>query len=455
MTLAFGFGAAFISILFAGLAYFGVRHILVTDRENTSLRQAYVNAALVRSAVLNKNGPTVHQLISSIDNGTTTTSVIDLEGVWISNTLAEPRAAVPAGMRYAAYHNIVARQIISEKGVPLLFVDVPIPSVHATYYAIQNLYSLDQTLGDLLIILGAGAFFTTLIGVVGGFAMTRRAMAPLEIASQAAQQVAGGALETRIPVDPRNSEVAALAESFNAMVTRLVERLQRDARFAGDVSHELRSPLTTLATSVEVMRHYRGQLAPDAQSAFDLLAADVGTFQVLVEDLLEMTRFDAGAANLHLEEVAVDELVRQCVRSAVRRHQLAEVPVEVGELVSGRLVSVDRRRFERVIANLLENAHRYAGGATRVRIGIAGNEVQIAVDDAGPGVAPEERKRIFDRFYRGAFTNDRGESRGTGLGLALVAEHVHLFGGRIEVHDSPEGGAEFRVVLPLLAKVPA
>jgi signal transduction histidine kinase len=451
LAFAFGLGAAFISILFAGLAYFGVRHILVADREDTQLRQAYVDAALVRSAVATGT-PTVHGLITSMDTGTSTTSVVDLEGVWIANTLAQPRLAVPRGMQVAAAHGQTSRQIVDYQGGPTLFVDVPIPAVHATYYQIVDLSNLEQTLRDLLIILAAGAALTTAIGVAGSLAVTRRAMEPLEVASSAARRVADGELDTRIPVDKRNTEVATLAESFNMMIARLVERLERDARFAGDVSHELRSPLTTLATSVEVMRHYRDQLSPDGRAAFDLLAADVGTFQVLVEDLLEMARFDAGSVSMHVEEVPIDELVRQCVRSAVRRHQLADVPVEVDRMAEGQLVAVDRRRFERVIANLLENAHRYAGGATKVRVRVDGATVQIDVDDAGPGVEPQERLRIFDRFYRGAFSHDRGESRGTGLGLALVADHVSLFGGHIEVRESPESGAEFRIELPAIAE---
>jgi signal transduction histidine kinase len=262
--------------------------------------------------------------------------------------------------------------------------------------------------------------------------------------------VASGELDTRIPEDPRNSEVATLATSFNTMVAQLVERIERDARFAGDVSHELRSPLTTLATSVEVMRHSRDQLSPDARAAFDLLAADVGTFQVLVEDLLEIARIDAGASVMHLEPVAIDELTRQCVRSAVRRHQLRDVPVVIDESAQGALVAVDRRRFERVMSNLLENAERYAGGATSVRLTRRGTQAFLDVDDDGPGIALEERQRIFDRFYRGNFSKDRGAAYGTGLGLALVAEHVHLFGGSIAAYEAPSGGARFEIALPVV-----
>ena len=453
LTFAFGFGAALLSVLFATVAYFGVRHTLVTDRQSTDLRQAYVNAELVRNAVL-VDSPSLHQLVQSLDLATSSVSIVDFEGVWYASNVTNPRALIPIQLRLNAAQITVSRQVLAANGSPELVIDVPLPGIRATYYQIHSLTDLEATLRSLLLILGLGALFTTSLGAMGGWLITRRAMAPLEMASLAAQRVANGALDTRIPEDPRNSEITTLATSFNTMIEQLVERLERDARFAGDVSHELRSPLTTLATTVEVMRHSRDQLSPDGRAAFDLLAADVGTFQQFVEDLLEITRSDAGANSLHVEAVALDELVRQCVRSAAQRRSLPEVPIVVGPGVPGSMVLVDRRRFERVIANLLENAERYANGAVAVRLSFTSGLVTVDVDDAGPGVDPDERARIFDRFYRGSFAHDRGASRGTGLGLAIVTDHVKHVGGQVRLLDSPEGGARFRIELPVINEVP-
>jgi signal transduction histidine kinase len=449
LTLAFGFSAAFLSVLFAALAYVGVRHILVTDRQSTDLRQAYVNAALVRSAV-GAGTPAMGQLVASLDAATSATSLVELRGAWYAAHVSLTRAELPAALMRAAGRDEVARQVLVSAGTPVLFIDVPVPAAHAVYYQLDDLGDLNRTLRTLLLLLAAGALFTTVVGAVGGGWITRRAMAPLEVASLAAERVAGGALDTRIPEDARDREVAALATSFNTMVEQLVERLRRDARFAGDVSHELRSPLTTLATSVEVMRQSREQLSPEGRAAFDLLATDVGTFQVLVEDLLEIARSDAGASMMHLEPVDFVELVHQCVRSAQRRHQLAAVPVVVEAGLDAARVRVDRRRFERVMTNLLDNAARYGGGATAIRLSRAGDDVVVDVDDAGPGVDPRDAHRVFDRFFRGTVAHDRGAARGTGLGLALVADHVAHFGGHVELLASPEGGARFRISLPAL-----
>jgi two-component system, OmpR family, sensor histidine kinase MtrB len=155
-----------------------------------------------------------------------------------------------------------------------------------------------------------------------------------------------------------------------------------------------------------------------------------------------------------MESVLALELVRQSVRSAARRHGLAEPPVNVNDEVGSPVITVDRRRFERVIANLIDNAHYYAGGATEVCIDIESDQLAINVDDAGAGVPDEERESVFERFFRGRAAHDRGIARGTGLGLALVRDHVRAFGGTIRVVESPAGGARFQILLPYVEEAP-
>jgi signal transduction histidine kinase len=272
----------------------------------------------------------------------------------------------------------------------------------------------------------------------------------LEKVSLAAAAIADGNLSTRLQVTRADREVQQLTDSFNEMVSQLVDRLERDARFASDVSHELRSPLTTLATTASVLQAHRGELSDVGQESLDLLTADLTIFQSLVEDLLEMARSDAGAVPLSIETISAVELVRQSVRSAARRHGLHEPPIELAAAVDEPLISVDRRRFERVMTNLIDNAHHYAGDATAVRLDYDAGQFAINVDDAGPGVPVEEREVVFERFFRGRAAHDRGMARGTGLGLALVRDHVRAFGGTIHVLESPEGGARFQILLPLV-----
>jgi signal transduction histidine kinase len=271
--------------------------------------------------------------------------------------------------------------------------------------------------------------------------------------SQAAALIAQGELSTRLVVTRADEEVQQLTESFNAMVSQLVERLERDARFASDVSHELRSPLTTLATTASVLQQHRDELSPAGQESLNLLQADLSIFQTLVEDLLEIARSDAGASPLVMETVRAIELVRQSVRSGAHRHGLVEPPVEVGDDVGDPFVRVDRRRFERVITNLIDNAHRYAAGAVAVRITIEDDQLAVNIDDDGEGVALDERDQVFNRLFRGQAANDRGTARGTGLGLALVRDHVQAFSGTISISESPEGGARFQIRLPMVTGV--
>jgi len=282
-----------------------------------------------------------------------------------------------------------------------------------------------------------------------GWYASRRILRPLGEVGDAARKLAGGELDTRIRalVDP---DLEPIITSFNGMADTLEDRIEKDAQFASDVSHELRSPLMTLQASLEVLENHRDDLNERAQSALDLLSADLDRFRELVEDLLEISRFDAGVMMLHLEEVLLTDFVRHVVRSAGFGH----VPVErdpdavLDEELGAIITAIDKRRVARVLTNLLNNAEKYGEGAVAVTVTADADHVRIFVDDAGEGVPPEDRDRIFERFNRAGAAHRRGASTGVGLGLALVDEHVRLHGGRVWVEDAPTRGARFAVELP-------
>ena len=165
------------------------------------------------------------------------------------------------------------------------------------------------------------------------------------------------------------------------------------------------------------------------------MVADIDRFQQLVEDLLEISRFDAGVMYLDLEEVRVDELVLQAVQTSTD----VDVPVDIDSDLAGVVVKADKRRLSRVIANLLDNAAKYGDGATRVELRKRGDAVLIAVEDDGPGVPDDDREAIFHRFNRGSSAGHRRGIDGVGLGLSLVAEHVRLHGGAVWVEDRADG----------------
>jgi signal transduction histidine kinase len=331
------------------------------------------------------------------------------------------------------------------EGETQLAVGVPIESIDGAYFEIVSLGELEETLESISISLLAAAVLSTLAGAGVGWWASRRVLRPLHGIGDAAQAIATGHFETRVEAST-DADLAPLAESFNEMAIALEERIQRDARFASNVSHELRSPLMTLAASIEVMQNQRDDMPPRARAALDLMVADIERFQQLVEDLLEISRFDAGVMYLDLEEVRVDELVLQAVSTSTD----VDVPVDIDSDLAGVVVKADKRRLSRVIANLLDNAAKYGDGATRVELRKRGDAVLIAVEDDGPGVPADDREAIFHRFNRGSSAGHRRGIDGVGLGLSLVAEHIRLHGGSVWVEDRADGqeGARFVIELP-------
>jgi len=454
LLVTFGLGAFVISSLFASLTYVGVKHLLISNQQQTDLRQSYVNAALVRSTLY--SSPTeLSDLLNSIQKATASNVLVQTHNEWLARSNRASTIDVSPTTIKTVGAGHATEQTLNARGRIIFVVGVPIPSVETQVFEVFQLDNLERTLRTMALVLTLGALFTSIVGMSGGIWVTRRTVRPLEEVSYAAALIAEGALTTRLQVNRADREVQQLTESFNQMVSQLVLRLERDARFASDVSHELRSPLTTLATTASVLQQHREDLTAAGRESLDLLVADLSIFQSLVEDLLEMSRSDAGAVPLVMETVSAIELVHQSVRSAARRHGIEEPPVEIAAGVGDPLVLVDRRRFERVITNLIDNAHRYAEGAVALRVDLLGTQLAVNVDDAGAGVPRDEHDQVFERFFRGRAAHDRGIARGTGLGLALVRDHVSAFGGTITVTESPEGGARFQILLPIVKSDPS
>ncbi len=346
---------------------------------------------------------------------------------------------------------VPARQIVRIDDELNIVVGWSVPQLGA-YFEFFPLDDVDSTLSNLRVALFLAALITTGLGVLVGVFSARRAVRPLGAAAQAASAIAGGRLDTRLEYT-EDPDLRVLTESFNDMAEALEQRVERDARFASDVSHELRSPLMTLAASVEVMEARRDELPERAQSALDLLSSDVVRFQGLVEDLLEISRFDAGAIRLNMEELLAAEFVRQ----AVAVSSAPTTPVHASERAEVALIRGDKRRLARVIANLIDNARAYGGGEPEITIEVVNppsepiSHITIAVEDRGLGVAPEERSLIFERFARGGGAGRRTGSEGAGLGLSLVDEHVRMHGGRVWVEDRLDGESGARFVIELMA----
>jgi len=441
--VTFGLGALVLSASMAALTYLTVRQILLSQHETAIVRQAVANATLANTSLLTP-GTDMDGLLASLDTSGSS-SVIERAGQWYSTPPSAGRNAIPpAVQRLVLADQPVTQVFVNLSGGPQLVVGIPMRAADGAYFEVASLDDLAHTLGVLALALSGAALVTTILGIVVGRWASGRAVRPLARVSLAAETIAGGALDTRLPATD-DADLAPLAASFNRMADALQERIEREVRFASDVSHELRSPLTTLSASLAVLETHAEQLPARSRQALELLGAELRRFERMVDDLLEISRVDTGSADLSPEEVEVGELVRQAAATGGARG----VPVEVSPAVADAHLRVDKRRIDRVLANLVANAAQYAGGATKLSAepGPPGT-VRLAVWDRGPGVAPDERELIFERFYRGRAARHRAATDGTGLGLSLVAEHVRLHGGRVWVEPAPEGGNRFVVELP-------
>lgn len=449
LTLTFGLGAAALSAVLSVITFGLTRENLISQRERNAVDRAAADAA--RLPVQLPDDPTsleLEQFLRELPLTDDSSAAIAFSDTWYSvpgTALAE--SSVPESMRSAVSDGDAMKMRVDIDGVTSLVLGVPVPALPAEYYEAVSLADLQRTLDRLGLTLIIASVLTTIGGGLVGYWASRRVFAPLLDVGTAAEAIAGGRLDTRLPVGG-DSDLDLIANPFNEMAQALEDRIDRDARFASEVSHELRSPLMTIAATVEVLENSREELPERAQTALALLAADVDRLQQLVEDLLEISRFDVGAIKLHLEEVRAVEMVIQAVRFLGG----GGVPVHFDPEVVDVVVRVDKRRIGRVIANLLDNAERYAGGATTITIQQVEDRVQISVEDRGNGVPYEERDIIFDRFSRGAEGGNRSNDSGVGLGLALVDEHVRLHGGRVWVDDRFDGdiGARFVVELPII-----
>lgn len=442
LVLAFALGGLALSAVLALVTYELGERYLLRQRERTATRLAFTNARVVLAGLAD---PAVdpRALLETLDLSAGGGAVLRHRGEWYGTTVGVGRDALPAALRDAVADGAAVRQRVRLVGEPSVVVGTSLPGVDAGYFEAFSLVELERTLDTLrLSALAAAAFGTLAAGVLGIWA-GRRVLRPVAAASDAAARIAHGDLTARLDV-PDDPDLTPLADSFNEMVDAVRERIEREERFVSDVSHELRSPLTTLSSAAELLEARRGDLGERGRLALDLLVAEVERFRRLVEELLELGRGDAGVATLELEPVRLDELVLHIVT----RRPGPGFPVVIDPTVAAEPVLLDKRRIERMLVNLLENAGAHGVAVAGVEVGREGDVVLLAVEDRGPGVPPEERTRVFERFYRGGAAGRRGDGSGAGLGLALVVEHARLHGGRAYVEDAASGGARFVVELP-------
>lgn len=334
---------------------------------------------------------------------------------------------------------------------PVLIIGGRLPGTEAALYFLHDAKPLEDALTQLRLGLGGGALLLALIALLIARRVARGVLAPVDVAARTAERIERGDLSARVPVASRD-EFGNWAERFNRMAAALEETIRRleasqaqNRRFVADVSHELRTPLTALVAEASILREHLGALPPDARRTGELLVADVARLRTLVEELMELSRFDSAAEQAAREPIDLVRLVRTVAAARLPDAKLvvSEEPV---------VVSTDPRRIERILGNLLDNAREHAPNApVEIRLRFLPDEVVLSVADAGPGVPSDRLQRIFDRFYKADPSRQAGSS---GLGLAIAAENAALVGGRLEAANQPEGGLRFDLRLPVTEPLP-
>jgi len=320
-------------------------------------------------------------------------------------------------------------------------------------YALYYLFSMAEQQSTLDLVRQAlllGGFAMVLM--VGGVAwlVSRQVLNPVRLARRIAERYASGSLEQRMHVNGED-DIARLSTSFNQMAASLQSQIRRlenlsrlQQRFVSDVSHELRTPLTTVRMASDVLHDARKSFDAQTARAAELLQNELGRFEALLSDLLDLSRFDAGAAQLDLETINLAEIARGAVDDPLLQRK--GIKVVLINTDQPAIVDVDIRRIDRIVRNLLTNAAKY-GGSDRVEIEVGQNEgcVSFAVRDFGVGLSGDENLRVFDRFWRADPARTQG---GTGLGLPISKEDAELHGGTLKAWGKQGEGSEFILTIP-------
>ncbi len=336
-------------------------------------------------------------------------------------------------------------------GSLVLIATNPIGSRSLGYHLVSTTAALGlpESAAIWLVVAAAAVVFT--LAIAAGRLLAGRVLRPLGRLAEGAQRVADGDLDVRLVVDEDDGELADLVRTFNTMTANLdrsIRELRRlegqSRRFVADVSHELRTPLTAMTAVTDVLRAQVVDPTSEGGRAVDLVVREVHHLDQLVDDLIEISRFDAGIARIDTDVVDVEVALRACLE---RRGWSEQVEVVMPSPVR---VEMDRRRFDVVVSNLVGNALKYGAPPVTVTaaqmIGARAASLVVTVEDCGPGIDEDALPHVFDRFFKS--DGARTRSDGSGLGLAIARENARLHGGDVAAENRAAGGARFMFTLP-------
>ncbi|MFI1975385.1 MtrAB system histidine kinase MtrB [Streptomyces wedmorensis] len=382
----------------------------------------------------------------------------------------DPTTSIPAELRYSVAQGTDTFQQstrihytsgkASERG---LVIGKRLNDAEGKPYELYYLFPLTQEEDSLTLVKGtlatAGLFVVVLLGAIA-WLMVRQVVTPVRMAAGIAERLSAGRLQERMKVTGED-DIARLGEAFNKMAQSLQLKIQQleelsrmQRRFVSDVSHELRTPLTTVRMAADVIHEARVDFDPITARSAELLGDQLDRFESLLSDLLEISRFDAGAAALEAEPIDLRQVVRRVIGGAEPLAERKGTRIVVVGDQQPVVAEADARRVERVLRNLVVNAVEHGEGRdVVVKLAAAGGAVAVAVRDYGVGLKPGEATRVFNRFWRADPARAR-TTGGTGLGLSIAVEDARLHGGWLQAWGEPGGGSQFRLTLPRTADEP-
>jgi two-component system sensor histidine kinase MtrB len=418
--------------------------------------QGELNNALdrltTRSAMAESSSPAAGEFRAVLATSHGPTSGDMLVGQQVA---AGPIEDVPADLREAVADGVLARRYTTSAGGPTLVIGQPVRTAgrDLEFYMLFPLDAEQRTLGlvQSTLIVGGLVLLLLLAGIAS--LVTRQVVRPVRQAAEIAERFAEGHLDERMPVHG-DDEVARLAESYNEMATSIQHQIRQleefgalQRRFTSDVSHELRTPLTTVRMAADVLHASRAEMVPALRRSSELLVAELDRFEALLADLLEISRLDAGVAELGAEQVDMHGVVVRAIEAVHGLSDETGTPLVLA-VPEGVYAEVDSRRVERIVRNLVANAVDHGEGRP-VEVTLAGDEdaVAVLVRDHGAGLRPGEAALVFNRFWRAEESRAR-RGGGSGLGLAISIEDARLHGGWLQAWGRPGKGATFRLTLP-------
>ncbi len=430
VTLTFAVLSLSVAAIVSGATYFVASWYLSSQRTDAAITRASLDARAIAASL--RSGVAPGDALAQLPVVDGSQPMLRIGQAWFTSTVAVLPDSLPASLLEQGARE-GAQQRVDIGGEPYLVIAMPLG--RTLFVEVFPLRTLHNTLtfggwGLVTMTLAAGA-----LGAFLGWYAARRLLVPVDQLGSGALALAEGDLDTRL-ADVGDPDLDPIAHAFNEMAGAVQARIAREQRFAANVSHELRSPMTAISGVTDLLEERSGQMAPQDARIVDHLARQVRRLSRMLIDLLEISRMNASD---HLEREPVD--IRSLVVQVTRSHGVE------GTIIDGdaAVVQSDARHLERVFDNIVRNAQTHGEGLRSVRIDSSAAGVEVHFDDAGPGVEPELAERIFEPFVRG---EQADPTSGAGLGMAIALEHAHRVGAEVAIGRSAMGGARITVSVP-------